>query len=209
MIIVFSGIDGSGKTTCANFAYHHLKGKSLNVRYLHIIRDSFYHKMLHNLIGRVSKNTKGTLEKKLRTKESGVLSFFSKLAKKTALFINLALFNLRYGGYKGNIKRTVIVDRYFYDDIVQGMYLGIAGKRFLDAYKRLIILPDVIFFLDADPVKAYERKQEYDKDYYFRKSIIYKEVYGAIPHLEIAEGSMENINNIAKGHLDGAIKKYE
>ena len=206
MIIVFSGIDGSGKTTCARFVHDHLKGKGFNVKYLHIIKDSFYHKILHGL---VSKNAQGSLEKALRLKNNSILSFFSRSAKKTVLFINLVLFNIRFGRCKGNIRRTIIVDRYFYDDIVQCLYLGIAGNRFLGAYKKLIMPPDAIFFLNADPIKAYERSREYDKDYYLKKSAIYKEVYGAIPKLEIAEGKMEDINGAAIEGLDKVMKEYE
>lgn len=208
MIIAFSGIDGSGKTTCAEFVSNYFKNKGIPIKYLHIVRDSFYHKILHSLIARVSTGARISLEKNLRAKENGPKFFILKLIKKAALFINLIYFNLRYWRYKNNIKRSIVTDRYFYDDIAQGIYLGVAGRAFINAFKKRIIQPDIVFYLRAEPSLAYARKQEYDEEYFLTKSGIYDEIYKETPNIKISEGSMESIKITIRNYLEDTLGRY-
>ena len=67
----------------------------------------------------------------------------------------------------------LICDRYFYDDIVQMLYLGISSKAFIGFYKSLMIKPDLIFFIRLDAEAARSRKNEYDKDYFEQKCSLY------------------------------------
>lgn len=208
MIIAFSGIDGSGKTTTAEFALDYLKQRNIPAGYSHIVRDSFYHKLLHKIVGRVSKSTQRSLEENIRKKKGGVNIFISKYMKKAALFVNLICFNIRYGRCKDNIKHSIVTDRYFYDDIAQGVYLGIMGKFFLTVFKKYIIPPDIVFFLKSDPLMAYNRKVEYDKDYFTAKSAIYNDIYKAVPNVEMREGDMDGIKGAVRYQLEKAIERY-
>ncbi|MDP3791512.1 MAG: hypothetical protein Q8R38_05680 [Candidatus Omnitrophota bacterium] len=208
MIIAFSGIDGSGKTTAAEFVLDYLRKRNITAEYSHIIRDSFYHKILHKVIGKVSKNAQRSLEENLRKKKGGISIFISKCMKKMVLFINLLCFNLQYHRYKNNIQHNIVTDRYFYDDIVQGVYLGIMRKGFLVMFKKCIIQPDIVFFLRSEPALAYDRKREYDKEYFIVKSVLYDDMYRAVPNVRIAEGSMDNIKGVVKNYLEKAIGKY-
>ena len=209
MIITFSGIDGSGKTTCAEFALSYFKAKGLPAEYFHIMRDSFYYKILHDFVGKVSDNTRRSLEGALRNKKPGIAGSISRWMKKTALLANLAMFNLRFGKYKKSMSRCVIMDRYFYDDVVQGIYLGFAGKYFISVFKEYIIMPDLIFYLRYDPSEAFARKQEYDIDYFMQKSVVYDEVYRTIPHIEIGEVSISSIKDAVSSGLEKIIKSND
>lgn len=208
MIIAFSGIDGSGKTTSAEFVMDYFRKRNIPVEYSHIVRDSFYHKMLHGLVGKVSKDTQRSLEESLRKKQGGTAAFISKWIKKAALFTNIICFNLRYGRYKNNIKRNIITDRYFYDDIAQGIYLGVAGRAFISAFKKRIIQPDIVFYLRAEPSLAYARKKEYDEEYFLTKSGIYDEIYKEAPNIKISEGSMESIKVTIRNYLEDTLGRY-
>lgn len=205
MIIAFSGIDGSGKTTYAKSVVDYLQGKKLKAKYTHSIRNSFYHLILHNIVGKISRSSKESMEAALRNKKNRIYFPIAKFIKNTLLLINLVYFNIRYGRYKGVRRNTIVCDRYFYDDLVQMRYLESAGDKFLDFYENLIIKPDITFFIKGDPVISYGRKREYDKDYFIKKSDIYSKMYKTITNVEIPEGSLEAGKNIININVDAAL----
>ena len=176
MIISFSGLDGSGKTTYSLAALKYIKEKKIDVKYMHMIKGSFYHLILNNFIGRFSKSSKSFLEEGLRGKKSRMAFFFTKLIKKILLFVNLIIFNIRYAGFKGDKKHNLICDRYFYDEIVQMRYLSLASERFVGIYKRLVIKPDIAFFIKVDPHLAFSRKLDAQKEYFQEKSVFFAEL---------------------------------
>lgn len=192
MIISFSGIDGSGKTTYANVAMDYFKNKKLRFKYMHMIRDSFYHSILHDVIGRFSKPSQKYLEKGLRNPKNKIYFAVLKFIKKMLLVANLLYFNLRYRKYKGSTIYNIICDRYFYDEIVQMQYLRLAGKVFMPFYKNLIIKPDIAFLIKAKPEVAYARKSEFDRNYFLEKCKLYKQVHKSIYMIDLPDDSQEN-----------------
>lgn len=205
MIVVFSGIDGCGKTTYAKAATHYLIAKGTAARYMHISRDSFYHFLLNNFIGKFSKSSQTSLEKGLRNKENKTYFLLTGTLKKILLFIDILIFNIRYSHYKNNKKQTLICDRYFYDNIVQMEYLSIAGHSFISLYRKLIAAPDIIFLLHADPAVAYLRKPEYEKEYFFQKQELYSSFYSTLSHIDIHDaGIPENTDCICR-HITKAL----
>lgn len=191
MIITFSGIDGSGKTTYAESAVAYLQGKGSSAKYRHSARDSFYHIILHNVIGKISASSKASIEAALRSKEKRGRFFVMKWIKKILLLMNLVFFNVCHRRYKGSRKKTLVCDRYFYDEIVQMEYLELAGNAFIDFYKSFIIKPDTAFFVTSDPVAAYERKKEFNKEYFIKKSDIYSKVCGQMPCIKVPDMGLE------------------
>jgi len=181
MIIAFSGIDGSGKTTYAEFCVNYFKEKKIDCKYRHMVKDSLYNVALHNFIGKISKNTQASIEKGLRNKKNRVRFFLLKLVKKALLVLNMVYFNLAYGSYRGNPRRNIVSDRYFYDDIAQLQYLGLASENFIKFYSQFIMKPDIIFFVKVEPETAFKRKGEYKKEYFFDKCKIYEDVFNQIP----------------------------
>lgn len=172
MIIVFSGLDGCGKTTQAMLLKEDIEKSGEKCRYFHIVRDSWYYFLLHSVIGRVSVGMKNSAESGLRGGGSWKKTVLG-LIKKIFLFIELVRFNVKALSLRGNEKH-VICDRYFYDEIVQARYLGIVGSFFETVYMKLIPRPDVIFFLAGDVAAFKERKKEHDDGYYAGKSGLYE-----------------------------------
>jgi len=181
MIIAFSGIDGSGKTTYAESCVNYFKEKKIDCKYRHMVKDSFYNLVLHDFIGKVSKNAQESIEKGLRDKKNRIRFSLLKSMKKMLLVLNMIYFNLAYGAYKGNIRKNIVSDRYFYDDIAQMLYLGLASENFIKFYNRFIMKPDIAFFVKVEPEIAFKRKSEYEKSYFFDKCRIYKDVFMGLP----------------------------
>ena len=205
MIIVFSGLDGSGKTTCAEALAGFLKGSGFFVKNMHIIKDSLHYRILHNLIGKMSESSKNSLEKSIRNKKGGIYFIISGFIKKFLLLLNLISFNLRYGWYRNNKSRILITDRYFYDEMIQAEYLGIVGRSFISIFKSLTIVPDVIFFLKVSPEIAYKRKSEYDKDYFEKKGLLYAETYKTVPNEEIPDMPIPGMMSMIQGRVKSMV----
>ena len=49
MIVSFSGLDGTGKTTQAELLVDHLKAQGINCIYRHAIKNTLYYFIMHNL----------------------------------------------------------------------------------------------------------------------------------------------------------------
>lgn len=209
MIIVFSGLDGSGKTTCAESISGYLRKRGFTVRNTHIIKDSLHYRLLHNFVGRISESSKNSLEDSLRDRKGRGSFLISRFIKESLLLLNILYFDLKFGWYRKDKKRVLVTDRYFYDEIVQAKYLGIAGKIFTFIFIKLTIMPDMVFFLKADPLKAYGRKKEYEKDYFEKKDILYTSMYNTVPHIRIPEMAINDMISLISGHVNTVVGAHE
>ena len=173
MIISFSGLDGSGKTTLVKKTGEYLLKQGLKVKELHIVKNSFSYFVLHKMIGKISKKLQRNLENNLRRNDKKRLW---GVVKKTLLFIYLLYFDLRYGWYKGNKKYYLVCDRYFYDELIQLKYLGIHSSFFARLYTRFILKPDLGICLNISSHTAQYRKPEFEKEYFEWKEREYKKL---------------------------------
>jgi len=174
MIISFSGLDGTGKSTHVRGTCEYLTGRGIKCRSRHLIKDSFSYFLTHKVVGKVSMKMKDGVETGIRSKKRGPKFVFFAFAKKVLLLLELLYFNARYFLLKNRRNRALICDRYFYDALVQVRYLGISGDIFAGIYKSLIIEPDISFFLHTPPDLAYGRKKEFDMEYFSKKSGLYE-----------------------------------
>lgn len=173
MIIAFSGLDGSGKTTHAKKTMNYLLNNNQKIIYRHAIKSSLSEFIAEN-IKRISIKTKEKLEKKLRSKRKKNILLTS--GKKITLLYDLILFNIKYYGLKGKTNKHIICDRYFYDELVQAKYLSLGKNLFFRIYKNLIIQPDIIFYIHINPKIAFKRKPEYEFKYYKKKYLLYNSI---------------------------------
>lgn len=192
MILVFSGIDGSGKTTYADFTKRLFERNKIRFTSIHTVKDSFYDRILHGVIGSFSPSLRVSIERGLRDPSRRKTRWFLKSVKLSVLFLNLLFFDLRYAWYRNNRHRHLICDRYFYDDIVQMIYLELASGGFISFYRRLIVQPDIIFFIKPKPEVAFLRKPEYEREYFYKKCGIYENFYLTLP--SVAEINGEHID---------------
>lgn len=176
MIVVFSGLDGTGKTTQTKHLIRHIKAGSGHCGYRHAIKDSLYYFIVHNIVGRMSSRAMSGLENGIRREKKGLSFYFLASVKKFFLLIDVIYFRLRYGSRKGNRSKNIVCDRYFYDEIVQAKYLSLAGDTFSRLYTRLTLEPDITFFAVTDPEAASKRKDEgFDSNYFTAKAGLYDE----------------------------------
>lgn len=167
MIISFSGIDGSGKTTQALRLVSSLKKRNIKVQYIHIIKWT-----LMNKIGRkLSRSIHVKTEKKGSNfnRFMSLVIIFRKLVMLTDIFRFYISFN-----FSANARNKIFIfDRYFYDIGVQAIYNGIMGNRLESIYWKFVPEPTIAILLDISPELAQQREKEHSSEYFQLKRKLY------------------------------------
>jgi len=143
-LIVFCGMDGTGKSTLACNLQKYFKSKNALARNIHA-------------------HTYTTSQNTFRSDEHSVekYRFFWRLLIPFAYLDNLLTYFLQYR--KAKRSRIIISDRYFYDKVVRLLYYNICPQWLARIYLSLLPQPDYVFFLDVSPAVAIKRKGEYNR----------------------------------------------
>lgn len=154
-LIVFCGMDGTGKSTLATSLKKYLHQKNIESSYTH-------------------GHTYTTAQNTFRSDEQGVekYRFFWRLLIPFAYLDNLLTYILQYR--KAKRSEIIISDRYFYDKVVRLLYYNICPQWLARIYLRLLPQPDYIFFLDVSPAVAIQRKGEYNKTEHEKFRLMYQ-----------------------------------
>lgn len=135
--IVFEGIDGAGKTTCARHLYHLCKENGIDVIYTSEPTHGFVGEILHKIIKR-----------QLPCPHQEVLQvLFAADRQMHCKLINDWLEN----------KKTVISDRYIFSTLAYNTQ-GIEAQKFvIQKHEVFYIVPDYIIWCTCDPKLAIKR----------------------------------------------------
>jgi len=176
MLISFSGLDGSGKSThieqlCSALRNAGLKPRTLafwdnvvvGVKY----REGFVHKVYK------SERGIGAPGKPVNRRDKNMRGWHLTLARH---FLYLAdAINLRrvvarerrLASSSENASGTtvIILDRYIYDELANLNLSNPFSRSFVRMLRTLVPQPDLAYLLDADPIAAHERKPEYPVDF--------------------------------------------
>ncbi len=172
MIISFSGLDGSGKTTLSRWLYVRLFQENIPVTYVHLQNFSLF-----GNIGRLLDKIFPILRKGVTDIEFNRKHSFKKMViaffRRVSYIFDIAVFYIYI--FLSGKKRIFICDRYFYDLAVQSMYLEMFDVNFSDYYLSLIPNPDIAFFLEISPKEALKRSQEKNLEFHNVKNSLYQQ----------------------------------
>jgi thymidylate kinase len=197
MLITFSGLDGAGKSTLIAHLKTVLEARDRQVAVLHMNDDvglyAYARALRDCLLGlvrvrrpvpvpagggsNVPPEAAGAAGRRLRGALRGVRNgiLWNKPIRRFIYLLDLVLF-LFYRLYVEKIrKRVFIMDRYFYDTLVDVS----TGKKSL--WVRLLSLitpkPSLAIFLDITPEESYARKGEYTVEYLRMRWVGYHGVF--------------------------------
>jgi thymidylate kinase len=168
LLISFSGLDGSGKSTQIENVHDCLRAAGYRVRLLAFwddvvvlsrYRESFVHQVYKSEIG------VGAPNKPVHRRDKNVRKWYLTLARHSlylldAFHLARVLAKTRRSGCE-----VVIMDRYIYDEWANLPLRNLLTRAYVRLAERLAPRPDLAYLLDADPVAAHARKPEYPVEF--------------------------------------------
>jgi thymidylate kinase len=199
VLITFSGLDGAGKSTLIEWLRATLESENRPVTVFHMNDHVGVHAYLRQLRDLVTGNgrrpepmaangwedlgsgqgsTRGAgLRRLVRRLRYRVV--WNKTLRRLVYPVDLLLF-LIYRLYVEKLsKRVLIMDRYFYDTLVD-----VSTERtrlWTRVLERMTPTPTVPVLLDITPEESYSRKAEYSVEYLRRRHVGYNKVFRRVP----------------------------
>lgn len=168
LLISFSGLDGSGKSTQIENLRERLEAADLKVKQLAfwddiVVMTRYREGFVHKVYG--SEKGVGAPGKPVNRRDKNVRAWYLTIARH-GLYLLDAL-NLRRvvsEALKSGID-VVILDRYIYDELANLPLEQPLARNFVRFVQKLVPQPDLAYLLDADPEAAHKRKPEYPVDF--------------------------------------------
>jgi thymidylate kinase len=197
VLITFSGLDGAGKSTLIEFVSATLEGERRSVRVLHLNDDvgiyAFVRVVRDRLRGQraveLAPGTPDPRSQKLQraaprgwrglARRVRTLLIWNKPVRRLLYLFDLAIFQC-YRIWLETIRgRVVIMDRYFYDTLVD--VTNGRPRLWTRLLERLTPEPTVPVFLDISPEESFRRKREFSIDYLRHRADVYHNVFARVP----------------------------
>lgn len=168
LLISFSGLDGSGKSTqIANLQdFLHSRGLSTsllafwdNVVVLSRYREGFVHKVYG------SEKGIGAPDRPVNRRDKNVRKWYLSLARHGLYLLDaLHLVSVIRKARRSGVN-VIIMDRYIYDELANLPLSNWLTRLFVRMVAGFVPRPEVAYILDADPEAARARKPEYPVDF--------------------------------------------
>ena len=192
MLITFSGLDGSGKSTLVDYLKESLEKEDRKVAVSHMNYDVGVYSALRYLAKKTSARKSGTASHAPREQ-----AFDGKFNSRAARLrynlvwnkglriliypVDIAIF-LLYRFYVEKVNHQVLImDRYFYDTLVD--VTGASRSLRFRFLSWLTPRPTLPLYLDITAERAFERKAEYSVDYLNRRRLSYQRLLAALPEV--------------------------
>lgn len=200
LLVSFSGLDGSGKTTQINnlrevIARFGLRDQLLAFWDDVVVGTRYREGFVHKVYG--SEKGIGEPDKPVNRKDKNVRAWYLTIARHAlylldAINLRRVIASARRGGAD-----VIVVDRYIYDEMANLPVDKAVSRAFIRLLNFIVPTPDVPYLLDADPEAARARKPEYPVDFlhqsrrsYFRLSRLLGTMT-VIPPLPLSDAKRE------------------
>ena len=184
MLITFSGLDGAGKSTLIDWLRTRLEAQGHRVAVFHMNDHVGLYAYLRAARDRTvgdstvrPADTGARVKPVLRRVRNAIV--WNKPLRRWIYLLDLGVFFCYRLILEQARDRVLIMDRYFYDTLVDVS----DGRRWfwVRLLERLTPTPTVPVFLDIGPEESFRRKGEYSVDYLRRRYHAYRQVFEWVP----------------------------
>jgi thymidylate kinase len=199
VVVSFSGMDGSGKSTQIELLCSALAGSGLtvdrlafwdNVVALSKYRAQFSHKFLQ------SEGGVGAPGKPVKRNDKNNRAWYLTAGRYFLYFLDACKLRRKVGEARKRGKDVIVFDRYLYDQLATLPLEGVVARLYARAVLSLVPKPDIAYLLDAEPEVARERKPEYPLAFlhlYRRSYLILRQIAGLTL---IPSGSQDQVHGM-------------
>lgn len=172
LLISFSGVDGSGKSTQIENLLAALHSRGLKTRLLTFwdnvvvgvrYREGFVHQVYK------SERGIGTPEKPVHRRDKNMRGWQLTLARHFLYLLDAVHLSRVVASQRRSTGAAavdvIVFDRYIYDELANLNLKSRVSRLFVSFVHRFVPSPDIAYLLDADPAAAYARKPEYPVDF--------------------------------------------
>lgn len=197
LLISFSGVDGSGKSTQIENLRSALHSAGMTTRLFAFwdnvvvgvkYREGFVHKVYK------SERGIGAPGRPVTRRDKNMRGWHLTLGRHFLYLLDSISLRLVVGREKRKSGADVIiVDRYIFDELSNLNLANPLSRSFIKFVQTFVPRPDIAYLLDADPVAAYARKPEYPVEFMEKCRRAYFELAAllgtmtAIPALSLPE----------------------
>ena len=168
MLISFSGVDGSGKSTQIENLRSALHAAGLTTQLLAFwdnvvvgvkYREGFVHKVYK------SERGIGAPGKPVNRRDKNMRGWHLTLARHLLYLLDAINLCRVVARERNSGADVLILDRYIYDELSNLNMTNPLSRAFIRFVHSFVPRPDIAYLLDADPEAAYARKPEYPVDF--------------------------------------------
>jgi thymidylate kinase len=168
MLITFSGLDGSGKSTQIASVMDYLRTQKMRVVKLAFWDDVVVGKRYREgFVHKVYKSEKGVGApgKPVNRRDKNMRGWHLSLSRAGLYFLDAVHLCEVIGRARRGDPDVIIMDRYIYDELANLPLNNAISRWFAKSLNALVPKPDLALLLDADPEAARARKPEYPVDF--------------------------------------------
>lgn len=168
LLITFSGLDGSGKSTQIANLRDTLAARGLATRMLAfwddvVVLTEYRESFVHKVYG--SEQGIGAPDRPVNRRDKNVRAWYLTLARHGLYLLDALNLRLVVNRARRDGAHVIIMDRYIYDELANLPLANGLSRSFVRLVAALVPRPDVALLLDADPDAARARKPEYPVEF--------------------------------------------
>jgi thymidylate kinase len=168
LLVSFSGLDGSGKSTQIESLCSRLRERGLSVQTLAfwddvVVMTRYREGFVHKVYG--SEKGIGAPGRPVNRRDKNVRAWYLSFARHILYLLDAI--HLRFVLRRARRPQTdvIVMDRYIYDELANLPLSNAVTRRFVRAMLALVPRPDIAYLLDVDPETARARKPEYPVEF--------------------------------------------